>query len=264
MKKKQLFALIFALVACTQIAFSQDIKIKKDTAFVNGNALCIIKDRYLGTEYRILSLKGKELIFAKLETIGQTSFFNLSFLENNVKCEREVALSFGKKLVRELYERGALSLTEEGLNADGLKKFLLTHTRKFSEEANANPTNDKGGVAQSKQDSNNKEESDSDEPLVERNRSRSVSIMFNKIEQDFQTIGTYKEENAQVTGKKITIFSPKGKPVAELSFKSMSDKEGKIFTFSDKKDYELPVDGSISSSKVMKDFVQLLIDKRYL
>jgi hypothetical protein len=266
--KKHLFVLVFAVMALFQTAFSQDIKIKKDTAFVDGKALCIVKDRNLGSEYRILSLKGKELIFAKLETIGKTIYFTLSFLDNGAQCERQAEMGFGKKLVRELYERGALSLTEEGINADGLKKFLLTHTRKFSEEAKTNVGQEKDQNLNFsiKKDEKNQPNttSDDDEPLVERNRSRSISTSFNKIEQDFKTIGTYKEESESVTGKRITILSPKGKPIAELVFKSMSDKEGKIFTFSDRRDYELPVTGSISSFTVIKDFAQFLIDKRYL
>ena len=123
--KKQLFTLFIAVIAFTQIAFSQEFKVKKDTAYVDGKALCVVKDRMFGTEYRILSRKGKELIFAKFEKIGTQEFFTLSFLDNDVQCEREVEMSFGKKLVRELYERGALTLDADTLDATGLKKFLM-------------------------------------------------------------------------------------------------------------------------------------------
>ncbi len=264
--KKQLFTLFMAVMAFTQTAFAQEFKVKKDTAYVDGKALCVVKDRMFGTEYRILSRKGKELIFGKLETIGAQGFFTLSFLENDVQCEREVEMGFGKKLVRELYERGALTLDADTLDATGLKKFLMTHTRKFSEEGK-----EKAAQQAAAKEANNIRISTNSGgntsnsiKLVERNTGKRVSVGFGKVEQDFKTIGTYKEESVGVTGKKIIMSTPEGEVVAELVFKSLSDKNGKIFTFADRRDYDFTIEGSNSASKVFNDYAQFLIDRRYL
>jgi hypothetical protein len=44
----------------------------------------------------------------------------------------------------------------------------------------------------------------------------------------------------------------------------LSDKNGKIFTFADRREYDFTIEGSNSASKVFNDYAQFLIDKRYL
>jgi hypothetical protein len=262
--KKQLFTLILALIAFSQNVFSQDtkIKFKKDTAFIDGKPICLCKDRYAGTEYRILTLKNRELLFAKAVGVGVKAYYNLTFLDSGAKCEREMGWKFGTGLVRDLYERGALTFDSDSLNVEGLKKFLMTNDRKFSEEfkitekaAETNTDDDKVIKSVGKRSSIK---------LVERNTQRRVSASFGKIEQDFATIGTYKEADVSVTGKKITIVSADGQPIAELTFQSMTDKKGKLFIFEDREEYDFPTTRSLNSDKLIEDFAQFLIDKRYL
>ncbi len=259
--KKQLFTLFMALIALTHTAFSQEFKVKKDTAYVDGKALCVIKDRAFGTEYRILSRKGKELIFAKAETIGAQGFFTLSFLDNGVQCEREIEMGFGKKLVRELYERGALTLDADTINADGLKKFLMTHTRKFSEEAKAK-------TAQRAENRDNQgDRSAPNVQLIERNREATIFAAGNSIQQDGKQLGKYTMNDQAIIGgiqTTVKINDTNGNAVAELVFKSLSDKTGNVFTFVDRRSYSFTSNEAHNSFNLAKDFAQFLIDKRYL
>lgn len=258
--KKQLFTLFMAVMAFTQIAFSQEFKVKKDTAYVDGKALCVVKDRAFGTEYRILSRKGKELIFAKAETIGLQGFFTLSFLDNGVQCEREMEMGFGKKLVRELYERGALTLDADTIDAAGLKKFLMTHTRKFSEEA-------KEKMAQRTENSNQGSDAAPDVQLIERNRNATVFAAGNSIQQDGKQLGKYTMKDEAIIGgiqTTVKINDTNGNAVAELVFKSLSDKTGKVFTFVDRRSYSFSSNEAHNSFTLARDFAQFLIDKRYL
>lgn len=264
--KKHLFLSTLALVLTVQTAFTQEIKIKKDTAFVDSKPLCILKSRNMSTEYRILSLKGKELIFAKLQE-GAVNYFDVSFLESGDKCEREYEGGFGKKIIRDLYERGALTLTSEDINNEGLKKFLLTNTRKYSDGNKPAATTgeligiliDKASEAPVKTQKSSKTIT-----LVERNTSKSVSTEGKNITQDFKTIGSYKEQDNGVTGKKITILSVDGVPIAEVVFKSMGDNVGKIFTFTDREEDDYRTKESLNSFMFVREIAQYLIDKRYL
>jgi hypothetical protein len=257
--KKHLFTLIIALLASCSNAFSQEFKVKKDTAFVDGKPYCIVKDRSFGREYRILSLKGKELIFGKMETVGLLAYFTLSFLDSGLQCEREAEMGFGKKLARELYERGALTLTADTIDAIGLKKFLMTHTRKFSEEA-------KSKAAQKEADT----QTDAERPnikLVERNREAALFVSSTLIEQDFKKLGTYTMKDDALPGgiqTTLKIVDMDGNPVAEVIFKGLNEKTGSVFTFADRRKHSFTSDKGHVGFPLAKDFAKFLIDKRYL
>ncbi len=261
--KKHFFSIILALITFSQNAFAQDFKIKfkKDTALIDGKPICLVKDRSGGTEYRILTLKNRELIYAKAENVGMKAYFKLTFLDNGAKCEREYAWKFGTGLVRDLYERGALTFDSDSLNEAGLKKFLMTNDHKYSEEFKAEQKAAEAKAEKAAVPTNTGKRSSV--KLVERNNTKRLSAGFGKIEQDFKTIGTYKEENVSVTGKKITIFID-GQSIAELVFQSLSDKKGKLFIFEDRQEYDFPTTRSLSSDALVQDFAQFLIDKRYL
>jgi hypothetical protein len=260
--KKQLFTLIIALIAFSQSAFSQDVKIKfkKDTAFIDGKPICLCKDRYAGTEYRILTLKNRELLFAKAVGVGLKAYYNLTFLDSGAKCEREMGWKFGTGLVRDLYERGALTFDSDSLNPDGLKKFLMTNDHKFSEEFKAT---EKGA--------DRKGDGDDESPrpkLVERNREATIFISgSNLIEQDFKKLGTYTmKDDANPGGIQTTlkIMDMDGNLVAEVIFKNLSDKTGDVYTFIDRRKHSFTSDKGHNGFPLAKDFAQFLIDKRYL
>jgi hypothetical protein len=266
--KKQLFTFIIAVLAFSQSAFSQEFKLKfkKDTAFIDGKPICLCKDRNAGTEYRILTLKNRELIYAKAVGVGLKAYYNLTFLDSGAKCEREMGWKFGTGLVRDLYERGALTFDSDSLNPEGLKKFLMTNDHKYSEEFKAEQKKTEREEADKAEKSavSTSTKKRSEVKLVERNTTRRVSAGFGKIEQDFKTIGTYKEADVSVTGKKITIISADGEPIAELSFQSLSDKKGKLFIFTDREEYDFPTTRALNSDGLVEDFAKFLIDKRYL
>jgi hypothetical protein len=262
--KKHLFTLIIALLAFSTNAFSQEFKLKfkKDTAFIDGKPICLCKDRYAGTEYRILTLKNRELLFAKAVGVGLKAYYNLTFLDSGAKCEREMGWKFGTGLVRDLYERGALSFDSDSLNPEGLKKFLMTNDHKYSEEFKAEQKATEAKTVNSS--SENGRSTSKTIKLVERNRERKLTTGFGKIEQDFKTIGTYKEESADITGKKITVLSMDGEPIAEVIFKSMTTKTTKIFAFADRTEYDFTTDKALNSFVLITEIAQFLVDKRYL
>jgi hypothetical protein len=262
--KKQLFTLIIALLALSQNAFSQDVKVKfkKDTAFIDGKPICLCKDRNAGTEYRILTLKNRELVFAKAVGVGLKAYFKLTFLDSGAQCEREMAWKFGTGLVRDLYERGALTFDSDSLNPEGLKKFLITNDHKYSEEFKAEQKAAESKVASSSVESGGG--ASKKIKLVERNRERRLTTGFGKIEQDFKTVGTYKEESAEVTGKKFTFYSMDGEPIAEVIFKNSLTKTTKIFAFADRTEYDFTTDKALNSFVLITEMAQFLVDKRYL
>jgi hypothetical protein len=188
------------------------------------------------------------------------AYFTLSFLDSGLQCEREAEMGFGKKLVRELYERGALTHSADTIDAVGLKKFLMTHTRKFSEEAKAK-------AAQKEADAKTDEERPNIK-LVERNREATIFISgSNLIEQDFKKLGTYTMKDDAIAGgiqTTLKIVDMDGNPVAEVIFKNLSDKTGNVFTFADRKKYSFTSDKGHNGFPLAKDFAKFLIDKRYL
>lgn len=125
--KRILIILVFLF--SIQLTYSQKVKIKKNTVFVNNKEYVKTSDRSLFDDsYSLYSIKGnKEIIFVldvPPQTEGNIRYPYYHYLVKFIGTNKEIRFGDNriKKLIKELYNSNVIDA--EGLNLDAVNRFV--------------------------------------------------------------------------------------------------------------------------------------------
>lgn len=230
--------LCFAVLTLSfAIARAQDVSVKGDIIHKDGEPYAQMKKTGgMGATFTISALDGIEVMTAVYDKVAQD--YVLSFASGE-EVRMANTIGFGKVLAKDvvradLFKAGAL-------NTAGVRKFLTAHGA--SPSRSSQQVEDEGDV--------NIGVSDWDlgatkPTLVERSRTGAITVMGNKIQQDFKTIGTWKVKTEAANGTvyhTYTFSLPDGTQVAEAVLEGVNAKSAKVMTMKDNRSSTLAVKG---------------------
>jgi hypothetical protein len=212
------------LITLSPTLFAQKVEIEGEDVLVNGASWCkIYKTKgILESDFTLGTPAGKKFLFLKYSNescIATWMGKGISTKVGNEAC-------FPKMLVKQLY---SLDVLEDGMvNESALQDFFAVSgaSASLSED-----DDEEGAVTGSSGSSGGYE-------LVERDRSKDVSIFGETIRQDFTDIGTINKNTSYSNGQSITeyvISLPNGQMVATVKFAGLNSVKAEIITAKDNK-----------------------------
>ncbi len=127
--KNTKFLTILILFLTIQVVYSQKVKIKKNTVFVNDKEYLTTSDRGMFKEsVSLYSLNGsKEIVFildVPPQTSGEIKYPYYHYLVKFIGTGKEIRFGDNrlKKLIKELYKSNVI--TDDGLNIEQVNTFV--------------------------------------------------------------------------------------------------------------------------------------------
>jgi hypothetical protein len=244
--------IILSLLFLQAEAMAQKVTFKKDTIYKDGKPYGLFKAKgnmITGQDYSLQSLKGKELVFFKLEGNGTNNYFKVIFRESGKKAYVPVTEN-RKSLAREMV-MNEMILNDE-INPEGEKRFLQIYDKDLSLSTSINST----------QGNNNSIGANYE--MIERDRSAKVQVYGFTIQQDLKEIGVF-EKNRDVV-KSADVFSfqlPNGTKIAQALFQDDSE-SCQVITFKDNKEQTIYIQKTTFDSEMAKQIAIFLIKGGYL
>ena len=198
-------------------AFAQDVVIKKETIYKDGEPFArILKSGSIIHDFSIRTLDDEEILAAIHQGDGRE--YTITFMASGAKATMQGGFSFAKTLAKELV---ISKIIKDGkLNPDGERRFLLLH-----------PADNRPDVMEPYTETSPVILNEEEQPA--RLRTAPIMVFGNKISQDSKTIGAYKTSSGAANGttyQVITIYSPAGSTIAEVTIEGAGAKSGRIVT----------------------------------
>lgn len=250
------------------------ICVSKDTMFNKGERVGIMKK--IGYEaISVRNLEDKELIYIKKESykgvedlvFNTTGQYYLVFVFHSLNKQAEIENTMWglKNYAQVLINAGLIKNGE--LDPEAVDRFVLAHGQKESQKRENSELSSIFGKITSGGNENKSgtTTTNTNSGYVERNKNSSISLNYDKIEQDFKVIGLVKRSSGMsMTGNKINVISisfPNATGVAEAQAEIDKDSEWKIMTAKDGKQHNVTI--NIKGMEV-EEIARFLIVNNYL
>lgn len=137
MKIKKAIILLTTLII-TQISFGQKVKIKKNIAYVNKEAICIIeKDDVVPGSFYINDLKNERKLYFKWVNWSVDSYFALYKADNldDILFDTDDGIGFRKWAIKTLYK--AKVLIDDGIDEAKLNELTKKMGKEYTRRRNS-------------------------------------------------------------------------------------------------------------------------------
>lgn len=249
------------------------IAVSMDTIFQKGERFGIIKK--VGADaISVRNLEDKELIYIKKESYKgvEDLVFNTNgqyysvFLFHSLNKQADVDnYIWGLKGYAEIVINAGLIQGNE-LDEAAVDRFVLANGMKATQKReNSELSSIFGKTSNNSNENKTSTTTNSGTGYVTRNKNASISLNYDKIEQDFKVIGVVKRSTGMsMSGSKINVIAitfPNGTGVAEAQSELSNDTEWNIMTAKDGKQHHITI--SIKGMEV-EEIARFLIVNNYL
>lgn len=253
MKKMIIF---FSLCLLTINLFGQKIKFDGNKVSADGVDVFLLEESDFRPLLKRFMIKSADASQEWIEMVPEDIivndttkvFYKLTFIGTDKEAYVEASLGFKKFITKQLLKYNAVSAN--GLDIAGVERFIANMAFK-------SPT------ALSRTQTNNNNINAAQYTIVERNRSKNISVMTGKIEQDFKTIATYQEGSRTEGGKMyviLTILDINGKQILQAEFPKFNAERAGYYISGDDRPHSVTLQSGTTDMQI-KDLVKTLIAK---
>ncbi len=253
--------IILVLLLLPFIVQAQSVKIKKGQVLIDKKwyASTDCGGAFVG-DCKVKTPDGKIFATLILNTIpegeGEVSIYEITFLNTDYKAQQQITLGYPKKLMKEFYEFEVLKNGKT--NMDGIKNFAQAYSKDLiadykgeTSEVGSSPSIEK----------NNKYK------LVERDRTKNISLSNKEIKQADEKIGYYsyrKFHDNAIIKEEYKFYLPDGKLIAKAVMEHFGkDIPCQLTTIKDNDNRTITVDSTFEKERV-EIMVKYLVARYYL
>lgn len=123
---------VLSFVIFSVVAFAQEVKLKGDFVYVNGNKCLQFKSKNLGQNNTFSSLDGKKLFYIDAQDNKVEQYYKIQFMgAEEMVTLQENSISPRKEFIVNLIEEGVLNQKNCSVNLANLKNFKERYHKEF-------------------------------------------------------------------------------------------------------------------------------------
>ena len=258
---KKLLLLTLFIGSCINFAKAQKISIKKGIAYDGDSAYCKVsgKTGIMGTtesSFSILGMDDTELIFVKENENSDDYEFIFINSSQKIKISKtEFGSNWKVNIIKTLFKNKVIDGNK--INDIGKNNFMLKYKKDEAENESSTTVN-----------SNN---SQTQLPLVDRNKEAIIFVNSNSIEQDFKKIGTFSSfttiNKNSISVRTYIIKLPTGEKVAEFKVEDFNAENNSLYIYKNDKTVSISdiFGGTVGQEmEIIKKVAEVLIENRSL